>query len=68
MKDRKYDRCDIYLWQGNLCISSRYAKHLINTIKGKTFNKIQVIKDLENALNYKDFIGYQHLGLKKGLN
>ena len=63
-----YDECDIYLWQGNLCISSDYAQHLIDTIKGKTFNKIEVIKDLEEALNYKDCIGYQHLGLKKELN
>tara|TARA_Y100000034_G_scaffold118759_1_gene159760 strand:- start:700 stop:978 length:279 start_codon:yes stop_codon:yes gene_type:complete len=68
MKYHEYDRCDIYLWQGNLCISSDYAQHLIDTIKGKTFNKIEVIKDLEEALNYKDCIGYQHLGLKKELN
>jgi hypothetical protein len=68
MKDWGYDRCDIYLWQGNLCISSDYTQHLIDTIKGKTFNKVEVIKDLKNALNYKDYIGYQHLGLKKELN
>ena len=65
MKYHGYDRCDIYLWRGNLCISSDYVKHLINTIKGKTFNKIGVIKDLEDALNYKDNIGYQHLGIKR---
>ena len=65
MKRYAYDRCDIYLWRGNLCISSDYAKHLIDTIKGKTFNKIGVIKDLEEALNYKDNIGYQHLGIKR---
>ena len=35
MKHWGYDRCDIYLWQGNLCISYDYARHLINTIKGK---------------------------------
>jgi len=68
MKHYGYDRCDIYLWQGNLCISSDYARHLINTIKGKTFKKIEIINDLEEALNYKDTIGYQHLGLKKELN
>ena len=65
MKYYAYDRCDIYLWRGNLCISSDYAQHLINTIKGKTFNKVEVVKDLEEALNYKDRIGYQHLGLKR---
>ena len=68
MKYYEYDRCDIYLWQGNLCISSDYAQHLIDTIKGKTFNKVEAIKDLEEALNYKDTIGYQHLDLKKELN
>jgi len=65
MKHWGYDRCDIYLWQGNLCISSDYANELILTLKGKKFNKVEVINDLENALNYKDTIGYQHLGLKK---
>jgi hypothetical protein len=65
MKHWGYDRCDIYLWQGNLCISSDYANELILTLKGKKFNKVEVINDLENALNYKDTIGYQHLGLKR---
>ena len=27
----------------------------------------QILEDLKNALNYKDTIGYQHLGLKKEL-
>ena len=64
MKHWGYDRCDIYLWQGNLCISSDYVYELILTLKGKKFNKVEIINDLENALNYKDTIGYQHLGLK----
>ena len=52
MKRYAYDRCDIYLWRGNLCISSDYAKHLIDTIKGKTFNKIASTKlfiDFKNS-------------------
>ena len=67
MKDWGYDRCDIYLWQGNLCISSDYAKKIINSLNPYSNKHSEILEDLKNALNYKDTIGYQHLGLKKEL-
>ena len=59
-----YNKCDIYLWQGNLCISSDYAKKIIKVLPPYSNKHKEIKDDLENALNYKDNIGYQHLGLK----
>jgi hypothetical protein len=57
-----YNKCEIYLWQGQLCFSANYVEELILTLKGKKFNKVKVINDLKEALEYKNI--YQHLGLR----
>ena len=68
-KDKKefiwhqYHRCDIFIYRGQTCFSSRFIKYIIENLQNKTDNK-KLIENLEGAVQYgSGGIGYQHLRL-----
>ena len=68
-KDKKefiyhqYHRCDIFIYRGQTCFSSRFIEYIIENLQNKTHNK-KLIENLEEAVRYgSGGIGYQHLRL-----
>ena len=68
-KDKKefiyhqYHRCDIFIYRGQTCFSSRFIEYIIENLQNKTHNK-KLIENLEKAVQYgSGGIGYQHLRL-----
>ena len=68
-KDKKefiyhqYHRCDIFIYRGQTCFSSRFIEYIIENLQNKTHNK-KLIENLEEAVQYgSGGIGYQHLRL-----
>ena len=68
-KDKKefiwhqYHRCDIFIYRGQTCFSSRFIEYILENLQNKTDNK-KLIENLEEAVQYgSGGIGYQHLRL-----
>ena len=68
-KDKKefiwhqYHRCDIFIYRGQTCFSSRFIEYILENLQNKTDNK-KLIENLEEAVRYgSGGIGYQHLRL-----
>jgi len=60
-KNYKYDCADVYIWEGQLCISTDYAEYIMENTTNKTIKK-----DLNEAIQYgQNGIGYEHLILKR---
>ena len=60
-KNYKYDCADVYIWEGQLCISTDYAEYIMENTTNKTIKK-----DLNEAIRYgQNGIGYEHLILKR---
>ena len=56
-----YDCADVYIWEGQLCISTDYAEYIMENTTNKTIKK-----DLNEAIRYgQNGIGYEHLILKR---
>ena len=60
-KFNKYDCADVYIWEGQLCISTDYAEYIIKNTNNRTIKK-----DLKFGNQYgQNGIGYEHLILKR---
>ena len=60
-KNYKYDCADVYIWEGQLCISTDYAEYIMENTTNKTIKE-----DLNEAIQYgQNGIGYEHLILKR---
>jgi len=60
-KNYKYDCADVYIWEGQLCISTDYAEYIMENTTNKTIKE-----DLTEAIQYgQNGIGYEHLILKR---
>ena len=58
-----YHRCDIFIYRGQTCFSSRFIEYILENLQNKTDNK-ELIENLEEAVQYgSGGIGYQHLRL-----